>query len=97
MVFLLTGCPDGGGSGGVFEGTGSTSHVVYTANGGANTLSGFMIGTAGALTATTPATFSTGGTNSEWVAVSPMVSFCMPRTRIPQRSLASRSIRQQET
>lgn len=75
ILLVLAGCPKGGGGSGGFEATGSTPSVVYTANGGANTLSGFTIGTAGALTATTPATFSTSGSNTEWVAVSPSGQF----------------------
>ncbi|MDX2253811.1 MAG: beta-propeller fold lactonase family protein, partial [Nitrospira sp.] len=75
MVFALSGCPDGGGGNGGFEATGSIPNVVYTANGGSNTLSGFTIGTAGALTVTTPAIFSTSGSNNEWVAVSPNGQF----------------------
>lgn len=71
IVLILSGCPDGGGGRGGFEGTGSTSAVLYTANDGSNTLSGFRIGGGGLLTATTPASFSTGGTSAEWVAISP--------------------------
>ena len=70
-VLFLTGCPgDGGGGGGGNEGTGTIPAVVYTANDGSNTVSGFTIGAGGVLAATAPATFATGGTNTQWMTVS---------------------------
>jgi len=69
MMVFVVGCPDGGGSGGN-EGTGIIPAVVYTANDGSNTVSGFTIGAGGVLTATAPATFATGGTDTQWIAVS---------------------------
>ena len=75
-LFLLTGCPSDGGSGGVNITLGGTAPpVVYTANGGSNTISGFTIGTGGVLTPTLTPSFPTGGSTSEWVAVSPNGQF----------------------
>lgn len=65
-VMLFAGCT-GGGNGGL-ESTNATSAVLYTANDGSNTVSGFTIGTGGALTATNPATVSVN--NSVWLTVS---------------------------
>jgi 6-phosphogluconolactonase (cycloisomerase 2 family) len=64
-LLLLTGCPQGGGGEGGFQGTAA---IIYTANDGSNTISGFTIGTGGALSATSPATFATN--NTEWLTVS---------------------------
>lgn len=71
MMFFLAGCPDGGGGNGGFGGTGNAPAILHTANNGSNNISGFTIGSGGVLPATTPATFLTGGTSAEWIAVSP--------------------------
>ena len=70
---LLAGCPSGGGGDGVFEGTGVAPAVVYTANSGSNTVSGFTVGAGGSLLPTTPATVTTN--NAEWLTVSPNGQF----------------------
>lgn len=65
LLLLLTGCPESGGGDGGFQGTAA---VLYTANDGSNTISGFTIGAGGVLSATSPATFGTN--NPEWLTVS---------------------------
>lgn len=74
MPLLLTGCPDGGGGGGIGEGTAAPS-IVYSSNQGSNDVSGYTINTTtGALTAVAGSPFPAGTTPSA-VTVSPNGSF----------------------
>src|SRR5689334_8557920 len=72
----LTACPGGGDGGSDGGSLGTTAPpFLYVANSGSANVSGFSIGAGGFLNSSSPATFPTGGTTPNWIAVSPNGQF----------------------